>query len=79
MSRTRMLIITASITVALTGCVAPVPAYPPPSQPVVSGPLNSEPWVSTQAPAGTYASYGSHLPFQTPNSLPAGAWNQPAY
>ena len=78
MSRTRSVVVRTFVTLALTGCVSQAPPVPW-SQPVALGPLNSEPWVSTQAPAGYYGSSGRNLPFQTPNSLPPGAWNRPGY
>jgi hypothetical protein len=54
-------------------------ALPPPSPPAVLGPLNSEPWVSTQSPPALYTSAGGRAPFQTPNSLPLGAYNLPGH
>lgn len=76
MRRISTLAILALMPMALAGCVPP-PNFPP--QPVVLGPLNGEPWVNTQSPAGSYDTSGSHLPFQTPNSLPPGAWNATGY
>ena len=52
------------------GCAAPAGV-----QPVMTGPVNSTPWVSTQYPAGTQDSSSPALPFQTLNSLPSGAVN----
>ena len=56
--------------VLVVGCAAP---SPPPL--AVLGPLNSEPWVSTQYPPGLYTTAPDRVPFQTPNSLPLGAYN----
>jgi hypothetical protein len=64
------LIVAALLLVA--GC-----ALPPPAPVAVLAPWNSEPWVSTQSPAAPYTTAGARAPFQTPNSLPLGAYNLP--
>ena len=63
-------IVIAAALVLVAGC-----ALPPPPPPAVLGPLNSAPWVSTQSPPAAYTSAGGRAPFQTPNSLPWGAYN----
>lgn len=64
-------------TVAVTACVPPPPPDAWGAQAVAFGPLNGEPWVGTQTPSGRYQDSGSHRPFQTPNSLPLGAYTPP--
>lgn len=70
--------------IAVAGCAAP--AYPPPVypawaayQPIPLGGFNTEPWVGTQTPSGPYTTSGTHQAFQTPNSLPQGAWTTPVW
>lgn len=60
---------------AISSCAAP-PAPTPPS-PFVPTPVNTEPWVGTQSPGADYQHAGPQQPFQTPNSLPAGAGTVP--
>ena len=73
------LALSVGVVVAVGACSAPPQSAPSQAvqsqaaQPVAVQPVNSEPWVGTQSPPGTEDSTSSHLPFQTPNSLPRGA------
>jgi hypothetical protein len=77
---TLRIIAVLALAAGVTSC-APPPPYPNAwgAQAVVMGPLNAEPWVGTWSPSAPYQSSNEHQPFQTPNSLPVGAWTTPPY
>ena len=76
---TPRLIAALALAAAVVSC-APPPPYPNAwgAQAVtMMGPLNAEPWVGTWSPTAWYQGASQHQPFQTPNSLPVGAWTIP--
>ena len=65
------------IAAIVAGCVPPPPPDAWGAQAVAYVPAYGPSWVGTQTPSGRYQDSGSHRPFQTPNSLPLGAYTPP--